>query len=114
MVSLETVLDAEACNSEAPSLIGRKSLKGWISDRFDPAESGDSGESVPGNPECSRRGHLINSRPQIRLIMHRTRIVSSSRMTRGEESHPDPTPPGRHFFSCDMLATRSVHAARWM
>ena len=78
----------------------------------DPAESGDSGESVPGNKEGNTLGHLINPRPQIRLIMHQARIESSSRMTGGVQLHRDPTPPGSRFFSCDALAPRSVHAAR--
>lgn len=51
MISLETILNTEACNPKTSSLIGRKSLKGWISDKGDPSESGDSGESVPGNSE---------------------------------------------------------------
>ena len=84
MTSLETILSTEACNPEVLSLIGKKSLKGWISDRDDPSESGDSGESVPGNSEGSRLGHLIASRPPTRLIMHRARIVSSSEIAGSE------------------------------
>ena len=45
MISLERIVNTEAYDSEAASLIGRKSLKSWISDRADPVESGDSGES---------------------------------------------------------------------
>ena len=47
MTSLETIVKTEACNPEAPSLIGRKSLKSWLTDRDDPFESGDSGEIIP-------------------------------------------------------------------
>ena len=63
VTSLETMLNTEACNPEALSLIGRKSLKSWISDRGDLSESGDSGESVPGNSESNGLGHLITSIP---------------------------------------------------
>lgn len=61
--SLEKILNTEACNPEAPLLIGRKSLNGWISDRDNPSESGDSGGSVSGNSASSRLGHLITSTP---------------------------------------------------
>ena len=63
MASLEKTLNTEACNSNPLSLIGRKSLKTWISDRDNPSESGDSGDSVPDNSENSRLDHLITSRP---------------------------------------------------
>ena len=63
MASLETRLNTEACNPEALSLIGRKSLKGWISDRRDPSESGDSGENSPHISGSVRLGHLITPRP---------------------------------------------------
>lgn len=80
-ISLEIVLNPEAYESKNPSMIGRKSLKGWIWHRDDPVESGDSDESVPGNPESNRLGHLINTRPQTRLIMQQALTVSSSRMS---------------------------------
>ena len=111
-LSLETVLNTEAYHSEGPSLIGRKSLKGWISDKADPAESGDSGKSLSGIQEGSRLGHLISFKPWTRLITYQVRSVSSSRMPGLEQSHADPTPPGSRFVSCDALATKSVHAAR--
>lgn len=112
MTSLETTLKTEACNPEAPSLIGRKSLKSWISDRGDPFESGDSGENSTRCSETSRFSHLITSRPQIRLIIDKARIVSSSEIAEPRKLHLDTTLTGSSSISCDALGTRGVHAAR--
>lgn len=112
IISLEKTLKTEACNPEAPLLIGRKSLKSWISDRDDPFESGDSGESSTRCSETSSFSHLITSRPQIRLIMNKARIVSSNEIAEPRKIHSDPTLTGSILISCDALAKRGVHAAR--
>ena len=112
MTSLETTLKTEACNPDAPSLIGRKSLKSWKSDTDDPFESGDSGENSTRCSESSSFSHLITSRPQIRLTMDKARIVSSSEIAEPRKIHSDPTLTGSLLNSCDALAKRGVHAAR--
>lgn len=71
MISLEKIPKHRSMQPRSQSLIGRKSLRGWIADRDDLSESGDSGERVPGALESRRLGHLIIFRPQTRLIMHK-------------------------------------------
>ena len=60
----------------------------------DLSESGDLGERVFANSERSTLGHLITFRPEVRLILHTARTVSSS-----EIPEPRITPLRPHLLA---------------
>ena len=110
MTSPDMMLETEACNPEALSMIGRKSLKARHRRKAIFLKIETWAKAFPPISERSTLGHLITFRPEARLILHTARTVSSS-----EISEPRITPLRPHLLAAvvphviENLACRTVN-----